>query len=85
MGKRIRKTKKAEICLEPDGYSVHTLEISQSVSKQEWEWLKEKLYKKQRKEGAVYIYQNRERAGQYICTQYAYAGIRVLLEKFSVG
>lgn len=83
MGKRIRKTKKAEICLEPDGYSVHTLEISQSVSKQEW--VKEKLYKKQQIEGSVLIYPNRERAGQYICIQYAYAGIRVLLEKFPVG
>lgn len=51
MGKRIRKTKKAEICLEPDGYSVHTLELSQSISKQKWNWMKEKLYKKQRKRG----------------------------------
>lgn len=85
MGKRIRKTKKAEICLEPDGYSVHTLEISQSVSKQEWEWMKEKLYKKQQIEGSVLIYPNRERAGRYICTGYAYAGIRILLEKVSVG
>ena len=85
MGKMIRKTKKAEICLEPDGYSVHTLEISQSVSKQEWEWMKEKLYKKQQIEGSVLIYPNRERAGRYICTGYAYAGIRILLEKVSVG
>lgn len=51
MGKRIRKTKKAEFCLEPDGYSVHTLELSQSISKQKWNWMKEKLYKKQRKGG----------------------------------
>ena len=85
MGKKTRKTKKAELQLEPDGYSIHTLELSQQVSKQKWNWMKEKLYKKQRKGGAVYIYQNRERAGQYICIQYAYAGIRVLLEKFSVG
>ena len=85
MGKKTRKTKKAELQLEPDGYSIHTLELSQQVSKQKRNWMKEKLYKKQQKEGAVYIYQNRERAGQYICIQYAYAGIRALLEKFSVG
>ena len=51
MGKKTRKTKKAELQLEPDGYSIHTLELSQQVSKQKWNWMKEKLYKKQRKKG----------------------------------
>lgn len=85
MSKKIHKIRKAEICLEPDGYSIHTLELSQQVSKQEWQWIKDKLYKKQQKDSSISIYPNRTRQGQYCCTAYSYAGIRVVLEKVSVN
>lgn len=34
--KKVRKHRQAEITLEPDGFSIHTFELSMKLSKSEW-------------------------------------------------
>lgn len=80
MSKKIRKHKKAEITLEPDGFSIHTIEVSRKVSQADWQHLKNSLYESQKKHQMITIYPDRSCPDHYICTQYADMGIRIRLE-----
>lgn len=80
MSKKVKKHKKAEICLEPDGFSVHTFELSIQLSKSEWRNCKERLYAEQKKFNENFIYADKACKGLHICTKYADAGIRIRLE-----
>lgn len=80
MSKKVKKHKKAEICLEPDGFSIHTFELSMQLSKSDWHKCKERLFAEQKKVGATWIYADKSCKGLYTCTKYADAGIRIRLE-----
>ena len=80
MSKKVKKHKKAEICLEPDGFSIHTFELSMQLSKSEWHNCKEQLYAEQKKSSENFIYADKSCKGLYTCTKYADAGIRIRLE-----
>lgn len=80
MSKKVKKHKKAEICLEPDGFSIHTFELSMQLSKSEWHNCKEQLYAEQKKSSENFIYADKACKGLHICTKYADAGIRIRLE-----
>ena len=80
MSKKTLKHKKAEIRLEPNGFSIHTFELSMQLSKAEWNTCKEKLYAKQRESDETFIYADKSCKGLHICTKYADAGIRIRLE-----
>lgn len=83
--KKIRKHKQAKIILEPDGFSIHTFELSMKLSKSEWKRIKHALYdERQEKSGEHWIYQDKQ-SGHYICTRYADAGIRIRLEHNDTG
>lgn len=80
MSKKTLKHKKAEIRLEPDGFSIHTFELSMQLSKSDWHNCKEQLYAKQRESDETFIYADKSCKGLHICTKYADAGIRIRLE-----
>lgn len=80
MSKKVKKHKKAEIRLDPDGFSIHTFELSKQLSKSEWHNCKEQLFSEQKKAGATWIYADKSCKGLYTCTKYADAGIRIRLE-----
>lgn len=82
--KKVRKRKQAEITLEPDGFSIHTFELSMKLNKSEWKQMKHDLYGEQRKEGSHWIYPDKQQSG-HICTRYAEAGIRIRLEHNDTG
>ena len=82
--KKVQKHRKAEITLEPDGFSIHTFELSMKLSKSEWKECKQKLYAEQEESGEHWIYQDKQ-SGHYICTRYAAAGIRIRLEHNDTG
>lgn len=81
--KKVRKHRQAEITLEPDGFSIHTVELSMKLKKSEWKQCKQQLYAEQEKSGGYWIYP--DRYGGHICTQYADAGIRIRLEQNDTG
>lgn len=80
MSKKVKKHKKAEIRLEPDGFSIHTFELSMQLSKSDWHKCKEQLFSEQKKAGEIWIYADKSCKGLYTCTKYADAGIRIRLE-----
>ena len=80
MSKKVKKHKKAELRLDPDGFSIHTFELSMQLSKSDWHKCKEQLFSEQKKAGATWIYANKSRKGLYTCMKYADAGIRIRLE-----
>lgn len=80
MSKKTLKHKKAHIHLEPDGFSIHTFELSMQLSKSEWHNCKEQLYAEQRESDETFIYADKSCKGLHICTKYADAGIRIRLE-----
>ncbi|MGO5027832.1 hypothetical protein [Candidatus Agathobaculum pullicola] len=82
--KKIRKHKQAKIILEPDGFSIHTFELSMKLSKSEWKQIKHALYNERQGEGGNWIYQDKQ-SGHYICTRYTDAGIRIRLEHNDTG
>lgn len=82
--KKVRKHRQAEITLEPDGFSIHTFELSMKLSKSEWKQIKHALYDERQGEGGNWIYQDKQ-SGHYICTRYADAGIRIWLEHNDTG
>ena len=82
--KKVQKHRKAEITLEPDGFSIHTFELSMKLSKSEWKECKQKLYAEQEESGEHWIYQDKQ-SGHYFCTRYAAAGIRIRLEHNDTG
>lgn len=75
MSKKKTQTKKATFTLEPDGFSIHTFELSRRMTHREYHSMKDKLYRKQEqsaKRGWLY----RDDYGNHICTLYAEHGIR---------
>ena len=82
--KKVRKHRRAEITLEPDGFSIHTFELSMKLSKSEWKKCKQRLYADQEETGEHWIYLDKQ-SGHYICTRYADAGIRIRLEQNDTG
>ena len=46
MSKKIEKQKTATFCLEPDGFSIHTFELTRGLTGVEYGDLKDKLYRK---------------------------------------
>ena len=81
MSKKVCKSKKTTIKLEPDGYSVHTVEVSLRVSKSEFNHIKDSLYRSQRTEQADCIYPDRNCKGHHVCTKFSNDGIRIRLEE----
>lgn len=49
--KKVRKHRQAEITLEPDGFSIHTFELSMKLSKSEWKKCKQRLFADQEEAG----------------------------------
>lgn len=84
MSKKVKKRKTAQIILEPDGFSIHTFELSMKLSKSEWKKCKQRLYADQEEAGEHWIYLDKQ-SGHYICTRYADAGIRIRLERNDTG
>lgn len=82
--KKVRKHRQAEITLEPDGFSIHTFELSMKLSKSEWKKCKQRLYADQEENGEHWIYLDKQ-SGHYICTRYADTGIRIRLEQNDTG
>lgn len=80
MSKKVKKHKRAEIRLEPDGFSIHTFELSMQLSKSAWHKCKEQFFSEQKKAGEIWIYADKSCKGLYTCTKYADAGIRIRLE-----
>lgn len=80
MGKKVRKYKNVEIMLEPDGFSIHTIELSCKVSQTEWKQIKSDLYDYNEQYSENIIHPDGLCHGCHICTQYAEAGIRIRLE-----
>ena len=81
MSKKVYTSRKSIITLEPDGYSVHTVEVSLRVSKFEFNHMKDSLYQSQKTEQADYIYTDRNCKGHHICIKFANDGIRIRLEE----
>lgn len=78
MSKKVKKHKKAEIRLEPDGFSIHTFELSMQLSKSEWHNCKEQLFSEQKKAGEIWIYADKSCKDLYTCTKYADTGICIV-------
>ena len=84
MGKKVRKYKNVEIVLEPDGFSIHTIEFSRKVSQTEWRQINSALYDYNEQYSENIIHPDGLYHGCHICTQYAEAGIRIRLEHSNV-
>ena len=75
MSKKKVQKKRAAFTLEPDGFSIHTFELSRRITANEYCSMREKLYRQQEasgKKGWMY----RDSYGNHICTFYAKHGIR---------
>lgn len=78
MSKRVESRKIAVFVLEPDGFSIHTFELSKQLTKFEYHQIKDTLYRSQEKDKKKYIY--REYKGHYFCEKYKDNGVRIYLE-----
>ena len=77
MSKRIESKKTATFELEPDGFSIHTFELSQKLTKKQYHQMKDKLYRLQEQsEGGQWIYQ--EKKGLHHCIRFCKYGIRTI-------
>lgn len=74
MSKRIEKKKTAVFELEPDGFSIHTFELSKRLTRYEYYHMKGILYS----DSDIEIYQ--EHPGYHYCKGYAKDGVRIYLE-----
>lgn len=78
MSKRIESKKTAVFNLEPDGFSIHTFELSQKLSKKQYHQMKDELYCLQEQPGEKqWIYQ--ERKGLHNCIRFRKCGIRAII------
>lgn len=81
MSKRTELKKTAVFELEPDGFSIHTFELSKRLTMHEFQQMKSKLYQEQEKsKGKRFIYEDDARPGTYHCTAYSKKGVRITLE-----
>lgn len=78
MSKRVESREIAVFVLEPDGFSIHTFELSKQLTKFEYHQIKDTLYRSQEKDKKKYIY--REYKGHYFCEKYKDNGVRIYLE-----
>lgn len=74
MSKRIEKKKTAVFELEPDGFSIHTFELSKRLTRYKYYHMKEILYS----DPDIEIYP--EHPGYHYCKSYAKNGVRIYLE-----
>lgn len=82
MSNRTESKKTAVFELEPDGFSIHTFELSKRLTMYEFRQIKDKLYRKQEKSaGKPFIYEDEARPGIYHYTAYNKKGVRITLER----
>lgn len=74
MSKRRESKKTAVFVLEPDGFSIHTFELSKKLTRYEYYHMKDVLYSDLK----IAIYQ--EYPGHHYCKSYAKHGVRIYLE-----
>lgn len=80
MSKRVESKKIAVFELEPDGFSIHTFELSKQLTKSEYRQIKDTLYQGQQGKKNISIY--REFKGHYCCKKYQKRGVRIYLEHY---
>ena len=74
MSKKIVKHKTARFALEPDGFSIHTFELSRRLKSTEYYAVKDLLYHQQEQsDGKPWIY--KDGYGNHICVRYSDHGI----------
>lgn len=78
MSRRIESKKTAVFELEPDGFSIHTFELSKRLTRHEYHQMRDRLYRSQVNAGQPAIYQ--EFKGRHCCVKYRKHGVRVYLE-----
>lgn len=73
--------RKAVFELAPDGFSIHTFELSREITRFEWDSIKRSLYDRNVKGGTVWIRQTDKRErGDFYCGAFAEHGVRIILE-----
>ena len=72
------KVKEARFTLEPDGFSIHTFELSRQLTKREYHAVKDTLYRQSEYDDKGLMYKDRN-SGKHICTLYSEYGIRIEL------
>lgn len=77
MKKETIKTKTAKFQLAPDGFSIHTFELSRKLDTKEYHDIKSSLYEGAEQTGGVMY---KEKEGRHICGLYTNYGIRLFLE-----
>ncbi len=84
MSTRKERTKTAYWALQPDGFSIHTFELSRQLTANEYCSIKDKLYRQQEQSAPKgWIYE--DNYGNHICTLYKKHGIRIKLEHNQVN
>lgn len=78
MSKRKESKRTAKFVLEPDGFSIHTFELSKRLTRHEYHQTKDRLYQIQISEGQTVIYQ--ESKGRHCCVRFRKYGMRIYLE-----
>ena len=78
MSKKVIKHKTAKFTLEPDGFSIHTIELSMELTYRDFYEIKDHLYRQQENEKGGWIYP--DDWGNHICTYYKDYGIRITLD-----
>lgn len=78
MSKRKESKRTAKFELEPDGFSIHTFELSKRLTRHEYHQTKDRLYQIQISEGQTVIYQ--ESKGRHCCVRFRKYGMRIYLE-----
>lgn len=78
MSKKVVRHKTAKFTLEPDGFSIHTIELSMELTYREFYEIKDRLYRQQKNEKGGWIYP--DGWGNHICAYYKDYGIRITLE-----
>lgn len=73
MGKKVLKRKKSVFSLEPDGFSIHTFELSYELTAVEFQQMKEQGCQ------AGLLYQDKMHQTIYRCTRYHEQGVRLKL------
>lgn len=82
MSKKIVKCRKAVFTLEPDGFSIHTFELSRQLRPKEYYSIKDQLYCKQEQSvGKPRIY--KDGYGNHICSLYTDHGINSILLEYN--
>ncbi len=73
--------RKAVFELEPDGFSIHTFELSREITRYEWEDTKSKLYEKNENGKKLWIRKTDKRErGDFYCGAFSENGVRITLE-----